>query len=163
MRGSLWRRIPENAALTWRWFRYWRRRYVWLRLVILVLVFAKPVHGVFRPMTRDLVVIAIKGIESAKKGPRLYARAYEFEEKKQLQHALRARFDADGDGLLSEAEAGRLTAATGLAEEAVTGSGREIELGPLVEGSHKTGLLSRVVSATDIRRRGLMAVSQTVY
>jgi len=155
MRGSLWRRIPENAALTWRWFKHWRRRYVWLRLVILVLILAEPVHGVFRPMIRDLVVIAIKGIEAAKKGPRLYARAYEFQEKKRLQSALRAKFDADGDGLLSEAEAGRLTAATGLAGTDVAGSGMEVELGPLVEGSHKAGLLSHVVSATDIRRRVL--------
>ncbi len=153
MARSAWTRARANASLSWRWFKYWRRRYVWLRLVILVLIFAEPVHGVFRPTIRELVVIAIQGIETAKVGPRLYARAYEFQEKKRLQGALLAKFDTDGNGLLSRVEGERLTAATGLAGDEVAGSGLDVELDPLVEASHGAGVLSRVVSGTDIRRR----------
>ena len=153
--GALCRRVSENARLIWRWFKYWRKRYMWLRLVILLLIFAEPVHQVFRPIIRELVVIAIKGIEAAKFGPRLYARAYEFQEKKRLQSALRAEFDANGDGLLNRAEARKLTAATGLSKGEATGSGLDVELDALVEASHKTGLLSRVVGATDIRQQML--------
>lgn len=158
--AALWLRIRSNASLFWRWFRYWRKRYMWLRLAILVLIFAQPVYGVFRPTIRELVVIAMKGIEAAKLGPRLYARAYEFQEKKQLQAALRAKFDANGDGLLSRAEARKLTAATDLAEDEATGSGLDVELESLVEASHKTGLLSRVVGATDVRRQTLNRAMQ---
>ncbi|UCC68148.1 MAG: hypothetical protein JSV79_13745 [Armatimonadota bacterium] len=153
--GTVLRRVSGNVRLLWGWFKHWRKRYVWLRLVILLLIFASPVYGIFRPTIRELVVIAIKGIEAAKFGPRLYARAYEFQEKKRLQSALRAEFDANGDGLLNRAEAQKLTAATGLSKSKVTGSGLDVELDALVEASHKTGLLSRVVGATDIRRRVL--------
>jgi hypothetical protein len=155
MVAALWLRTRSNASLFWRWFKYWRKRYMWLRVAILVVLFAEPVHNAVRPLIRDLVIIAIKGIESAKLGPRLQARAYEFHERKRLQNALRAAFDTNGDGLLSRAEAGKLTAATGLAAGEVTGSGLDVELEPLVEASHKTGVLSRVVTATDIHREAL--------
>ncbi len=73
--GALAERVRANLSLSRRWFGHWRRRYVWLRLAILVLIFAQPVYGVFRPVIRDLVVLAIEGIESAKQGPHFEARA----------------------------------------------------------------------------------------
>lgn len=153
--AGLWGRIRNNASLTWRWFNHWRRRYMWLRVAIIVVLCAETVYGVFHPPIRQLVVIAIKGIEAAKLGPRLYARNYEFQEKKRLQSALQAKFDADEDGALSEREAAKLEERTGLAPEAVTGRGLDAELNPLVEASHSAGVLSRVVTATDIRRAAM--------
>lgn len=150
-------RIKHNLSLTWRWFSHWRKRYMWLRLLILLLVFAHPIYQVRKPLIRELVVIAIKGIESAKLGPRLYAQAYEFQERKGLQNALRAKFDANRDGALNRAEAAKLRDETGLGRDAVTCSGLDADLDALVEASHKTGVLSRVVTGADIRRRALDA------
>jgi len=98
MAAAFWGRVKANAALFWRWFRYWRKRYMWLRLAIIVLIFAEPVYGVFHPLIRDLVVIAIGGIEAAKPGPRRYVDYYQFEDKKRLQKHLLTRFDANGTG-----------------------------------------------------------------
>ncbi len=153
--GGIARRIKDNFSLTWRWFNYWRRRYVWLRLVIILLVFAHPVYGVFRPMIRDLVVVAIKGIEGAKFGPRLEARAFQHLEKKRLQTALLARFDEDEDGRLDRDESAALEERTGLTPAEVEGSALDVELDPLVEASHEVGLLPRTTTARDFRREAL--------
>jgi hypothetical protein len=152
--------IRRNAALFWRWFRRWRKRYMWLRLVIIVLIFAEPVYGVFRPLLRDLVVVAIHGIEAAKLGPRLYTRAYEFQEKKRLQQALVAHFDDNGDGRLNQSEGKKLANATALLPEQVAGSALHVELGPLVRASHEAGVLSRSQTATGMRRAHLTVALQ---
>ncbi len=155
--GGIARRIKDNLSLTWRWFNYWRRRYVWLRLIIIVLLFAKPVYGVFHPMIRDLVVVAIKGIEAAKVGPRFETRALEHLEKKRLQTALLARFDEDENGRLSTSESAALDKRTGLTAAEVEGSALGVELDPLVEASHEVGLLPRTTTAKDLRREALSA------
>ncbi len=155
--GGIAQRIKDNLSLTWRWFNYWRRRYVWLRLVIILLVFAKPVYGVFRPVIRDLVVIAVIGIEAAKVGPRFETRALEHLEKKRLQTALLARFDKDEDGRLDRDESAALEERTGLAPDEVEGSALDVELDPLVEASHELGLLPPTTTARDFRREALAA------
>ncbi|MBN1458881.1 MAG: hypothetical protein JXA57_05050, partial [Armatimonadetes bacterium] len=99
--GGIARRLRMDLSLGWRWFNYWRKRYVWLRLLILLLVFAQPIYESRKPLIRELVVIAIKGIESAKLGPQFETRAIQHEQKKRLQRALLARFDANGDGRLN--------------------------------------------------------------
>ena len=153
--GALTKRARANLSLSRRWFAYWRKRYVWLRLLILLAVFAQPVYGAFRPLLRDLTVIAIDGIESAKRGPYLEARAIQFQEKKRLQRSLLAYFDRNEDSRLDRAESERLTKQTGLTRRQVAGSGLRVELDPLVEASHRTGLLSRTTTANDIRREAL--------
>ncbi len=153
--GGVARRIKDNLGLTWRWFNYWRRRYVWLRLIIIVLVFAHPVYEVFRPVIRDLVLIAMVGIEAAKRGPYLEARAFQHLEKKRLQTALLARFDEDEDGRLDTDESAALEERTGLAPAEVAGSALDAELDPLVEASHEVGLLPRTTTARDFRREAL--------
>jgi hypothetical protein len=155
--GGIAQRIKDNLALTWRWFNYWRRRYVWLRLIIIVLVFAHPVYSVFRPMLRDLVVIAMKGIEAAKVGPRFETRAFEHLEKKRLQTALLARFDEDEDGRLGTGESAALEERTGLTPAEVEGSALGVELDPLVDASHEVGLLPHTTTARDFRREALAA------
>ena len=155
MAAAFWRRVKANAALTWRWFGYWRRRYMWLRLAIIVLIFAKPVYGVFHPLTRELVMIAIKGIETAKAGPRRYADYYQFEEKKRLQKHLLTQFDANKDGRLERAEAARLRKETGLAPRQVTGSGLRVELDPLLEANQKLKLVPETVTSRELRREAL--------
>jgi len=152
---ALAERGRANLSLSRRWFAYWRKRYVWLRLLILLAVFAQPVYGAFRPLLRDLTVIAIDGIASAKRGPYLEARAIQFQEKKRLQRSLLAYFDRNEDSRLDRAESQRLTKQTGLTRRQVAGSGLRVELDPLVEASHRTGLLSRTTTANDIRREAL--------
>ncbi len=153
--GALAERARANLSLSRRWLGHWRRRYMWLRLVILVLIFAHPVYGVFRPIVRDLVVLAIKGIESAKQGPYFEAREIRFQQKKRLQRSLLAYFDRNADGRLDRAESQRLTKKTGLTRGEIAGSGLRVELDPLVEASHRIGLLSRTTSANDMRREAL--------
>ena len=155
MAAAFWRRVKANAALTWRWFNYWRKRYMWLRLAIVALVFAMPVYEVFRPIIRDLVVIAIKGIESAKLGPERYARAFQFEQKKRLQKHLLTHFDANRDGRLERGEAARLRRDTGLGPRQVTGSGLRVELDPLLEANRKLKLVPAEVTSRVLRREAL--------
>jgi hypothetical protein len=155
MAAAFCRRVKANAALTWRWFNYWRRRYVWLRLAIIVLIFAEPVYGVFHPLIRDLVVIAIKGIESAKLGPRRYTDYYQFEQKKRLQEHLLTHFDANNDGRLERGEAARLRRDTGLAPRQITGSGLRVELDPLLEANRKLKLVPETVTSRQLRREAL--------
>jgi hypothetical protein len=133
MVADVWRRTGENALLTWRWFGYWRRRYMWLRIAVLALLFAQPVYYTLDPLVVKLVRIAIIGIEHAKPGPYHHARALQFREKKRLQKSLLARFDGSRDGRLSRAEAGRLEEATGLTAAQVEGSALQVELDPLVD------------------------------
>jgi hypothetical protein len=155
MAAAFWRRVKANAALTWRWFQYWRKRYMWLRLAIVVLIFAEPVYGVFHPLIRDLVVIAIKGIESAKLGPRRYTDYYQFEQKKRLQKHLLTHFDANRDGRLERGEAARLRRETGLGPQQVTGTGLRAELDPLLEANHKLKLVPADVTGRTLRREAL--------
>lgn len=155
--AALWLRIRSNASLFWRWFRYWRKRYMWLRLLILLAVFAQPIYETRRPLIRELVVIAIKGIESAKLGPRFETRAFQHQEKKRLQRALIAQFDTNGDGQLSLAEGRSLNKQTGLATEQVEGRALDVELDPLVAANHAAGLLSGTRTANRIRRQALAA------
>lgn len=155
MGAAFGRRMKANAALFWRWFQYWRRRYMWLRLAILVLIFAEPVYGVFHPLIRELVVIAIKGIETAKPGPRRYADYYQFEDKKRLQKHLLTHFDANRDGRLERGEAARLRKETGLAPRQVTGSGLRAELDPLLEANRKLKLVPAEVTSSVLRREAL--------
>ncbi|MCJ7751336.1 MAG: hypothetical protein MUQ65_09620 [Armatimonadetes bacterium] len=153
--GALAERSRGNLSLSWRWFGHWRRRYMWLRLLILLAVFAQPIYEIRKPRIRDLVIIAIKGIESAKGGPYFETRVIQFQEKKQLQRSLLAYFDRNEDGRLDRAESQRLTKKTGLTRGQVAGSGLRVELDPLVEASHRVGLLSRTKTANDIRREAL--------
>ncbi|HUU55400.1 MAG TPA: hypothetical protein VMY87_10830 [Armatimonadota bacterium] len=155
--GALAERVRASVSLSWRWFGYWRRRYVWLRLGIIALVFALPVYEVFRPVTRDLVVIAIDGIESAKRGPYFEVRAIQFQQKKQLQKTLLAAFDRNGDGRLDRAESRNLSRRTDLTRGQVAGSALHVELDPLVEANHRLGLLSLSRTARDMRREALTA------
>jgi len=155
MAAALWQRVKANVALFWRWFQYWRKRYMWLRLAIVALVFAMPVYEVFRPIIRDLVVIAIKGIESAKPGPRRYTDYYQFEQKKRLQKHLLAHFDANRDGRLERAEAARLRKETGIAPRQITGSGLRVELDPLLEANRKLKLVPAEVTSRVLRREAL--------
>ena len=155
MGAAFGRRMKANAALFWRWFQYWRRRYMWLRLAIIVLIFAEPVYGVFHPLIRELVVIAIKGIESAKAGPRRYVDYYQFEDKKRLQKHLLTHFDANRDGRLERGEAARLRKETGLAPRQVTGSGLRAELDPLLEANRKLKLVPAEVTSRELRREAL--------
>ena len=155
MAAAVWRGVKANASLTWRWFQYWRKRYMWLRLAIVALVFAQPVYGVFRPLIRDLVVIAIKGIESAKPGPRRYTDYYQFEQKKRLQKHLLTHFDANSDGRLERGEAARLRRDTGLGPRQVTGSGLRVELDPLLEANRKLKLVPAEVTSRVLRREAL--------
>ena len=148
-------RVRANLSLSWRWFNYWRKRYMWLRLLILLLVFAQPIYEIRKPLIRELVVIAIKGIESAKRGPYFETRAIQHEQKKRLQRALLARFDGNQDRRLSASEARSLTEQTGLSRQQVEGRALEVELDPLVEANHTVGLLSRTQTANDFRREAL--------
>ena len=153
--GGIARRLRMNLSLSWRWFNYWRKRYVWLRVPILLLVFAQPIYESRKPLIRELVVIAIKGIESSKRGPYFETRAIQYQEKKRLQRALLARFDANGDGRLNASEARSLKQQTGLSTEQVEGRALDVGLDPLVAASHTVGLLSRTQTANDLRREAL--------
>jgi uncharacterized membrane protein len=155
MGAAFGRRVKANAALFRRWFQYWRKRYVWLRLAIIVLIFAEPVYGVFHPLIRELVAIAIKGIETAKPGPRRYVDYYQFEDKKRLQKHLLTHFDANRDGRLERGEAARLRKETGLAPRQVTGSGLRVELDPLLEANRKLKLVPAKVTSRGLRREAL--------
>ncbi len=148
-------RVRTNAGLTWRWFQYWRKRYMWLRLAIIALIFAPPVYEVHRPLTRELVVIAIKGIESAKYGPGRYADYYKFQEKKQLQRRLLTHFDLNRNSHLEPAEVARLRSQTDLSATAITGRGIDVELDPLLAANHKLGLVPRDLTGNAIRRKAL--------
>jgi hypothetical protein len=149
--------MRENARLTWRWFKYWRRRYVWLRLIVLVLLFAHPVYEVFDPAITRLVRIAIFGIEQAKFGPYHHRRALEFQEKKRLQQHLLVHFDRSGDGKLDRSEAERLEAATGFTAGQVTGSALNVDLDALMDANHQLGTVPDSLTANDIRRAALDA------
>jgi len=153
--GALAERVRGNLSLSRRWFGYWRKRYMWLRLLILLAVFAQPIYEVRKPLIRELIVLAISGIDSAKRGPYSEARATQFQEKKRLQRSLLAYFDRNEDSRLDRAESQRLTKKTGLTRNQVAGSGLRVELDPLVEASHRVGLLSRTTTANDMRREAL--------
>jgi hypothetical protein len=125
--------------------------------LILLAVFAEPIYEIRKPLIRELVIVAIKGIESAKFGPYLETRAIQHQEKSRLQHALVAHFDADRDGRLNAVEADPLNKQTGLTRDQVEGSALDVELDPLVAANHAVGLLSRTRTANDIRRDALTA------
>jgi hypothetical protein len=155
--GAVAGRLRANLSLSWRWFNYWRRRYVWLRLLILLAVFAQPIYEIRKPLIRELVIIAIKGIESAKFGPYLETRAIQHQEKSRLQRALAAHFDTNGDRRLSTAEGRSLHEQTGLTREQVEGRALDVELDALVAANHAVELLSRTRTANDLRREALAA------
>jgi len=147
-------RVRKNLSLSWRWFTYWRKRYVWLRLAIVLLLFADPVRDVFRPTIRELVVIAITGIETAGIPRLTYYRARHLRqlEVKKLQRSLLNRFDANRDRRLEKAEAQRLAKGTGLAPKDITQSGLKADLDRLLAANQKLGLADRELTSRKIRR-----------
>ena len=155
-------RLRANLSLFWRWFTHWRKRYVWLRLALLLIVFAEPVHDVFRPTIRELVVIAIQGIDTAgiPKLTHYQYRRLRMKETKRLQHSLLARFDANHNGRLEKAEAQRLTRATSLVARDITQSGLVADLDRLLTANQKLGLADRALTSRKIRRAAFDAAQR---
>jgi len=147
--------IRRSLSLFWRWFLYWRKRYFWLRLCVLLIILALTTHDVVNPTIRRLVVIAIQGIEDASwpKAEFAHARYLRFAEAKRLQNSLVGYFDANNDRRLNAREGRQLTRTTGLDPEDVTGTALNADLAQLIEANRKVGLVSDSYSATEVRRR----------
>jgi len=145
--------LRRGGALFWRWFTRWRKRYWPLRLALLVIVFAYPVYDVFRPLIRDLVVIAIEGIDTAgiPRNTHYESRLLIMREAKGLQRNVFARFDANRNGRLDRSEARSLAQATGLAPSELTGSALHADLDRLVVAAQRVHLLAPSVTALQLR------------
>ena len=154
MRARAARCLRRNAALFWRWFLWWRKRYLLLRLALVLIIFAPAVYEVFHSTIRDLTIIAIQGIEDASlpKTGHYQAELIRLQETKRLQKALLKRFDADGNGRLSGAESRRLSQDTGLAATEVTARGRNADADRLIAGSKAANLNTSYQSARDLRK-----------
>ncbi len=146
-------RIRSDAALFWRWFNYWRKRYLWLRLAILLIIFAPTLYGVPRPLIRQLVIYAITAIDTARFPPEFTeARLLRAREAKSLQTALLAHFDASHDGRLQPAEGKRLRAATGLAPKELKATSLVVDYDRLLAAGKKAGLAPRFDTSRTMRR-----------
>ncbi len=154
MRARVLGSAKRNAALSWRWFLWWRRRYMLLRLALLLIIFAPAVYETFHPTIRDLVIIAIQGIEDASLPTTGYyqIRKIHLDETKRLQKALVKHFDSDRSGRLSGAEARRLSRETGLPTGQVTGRGLKADVGRLLKANQAAGLSTRYRTARELRK-----------
>jgi len=146
-------RIRSNAALFWRWFSYWRKRYLWLRLAILLIIFAPTLYGVRRPVIRQLVIYAITAIDTARFPPEfIEAKLLRAREARSLQTALLVHFDANHDGRLQPAEGKRLRAATGLAPKELRATSLVVDYDRLLAADKKAGLAPRFDTSRAMRR-----------
>jgi len=147
------RRLRANAALFWRWFGYWRKRYMWLRLAILLVIFAPTLKEIRHPLIGDLVRYAITAIETARFPPSfMEARLLRARETKRLQESLLARFDSNHDGRLEPAEAQRLGSATGLAPKALRERVLSADYDRLLAATKKVGIATRFATSREMRR-----------
>jgi hypothetical protein len=145
-------RVRSNAVLFRRWFGYWRRRYMWLRLAILLVVFAPTLYEMKRPLIRELVVYAVTAIDTARFPTPFYkARLFRGQQVKVLERSLIARFDADGDGRLDAAESQRLTQATGLSARDATASVLHADYDRLLAAARKLDLPTRFSTSREMR------------
>jgi len=145
--------IRANAALFWRWFLYWRKRYMWLRLAILLVVFAPTLYQVRRPLIRELVVYAVTAIDSACSPTSFWkANLLRMRETKSLQKSLLARFDANHDGRLEPAEGDRLRTATGLTPKELSSQTLKADYDRLLAGTKMAGIATRFTTSREMRR-----------
>src|SRR5574340_1134902 len=145
-------RLRANAALFWRWFGYWRRRYMWLRLAILLIIFAPTLYEVRNPTIQRLVRYAITAIDTARFPPEfMEAKLLRAREAKSLQTALLTRFDANYDGRLEPAEGKRLRA-VGLAPKELRATSLTVNYDRLLAASKKAGLSVRFDTSRAMRQ-----------
>ncbi len=146
-------RLRANAALFWCWFGYWRKRYMWLRLAILLVIFAPTVYEVKRPLIRQLVVYAVTAIDTARfPTPFFKERLLRGQQTKALEKSLIARFDANRDGRLDAAELQRLAQATGLSAEDVTASVLHADYDRLLAGAQKGRIATQFGTSREMRK-----------
>jgi len=145
-------RVRKNATLFWRWFGYWRRRYIWLRLAILLVIFAPTIYEVKRPLIRQLVVYAVTAIDNARWPTPFYkAQLLRARETKALQRSLLARFDTDRDGRLEATESRRLREATGLSAKDVTESVLRADYDHLLAAAQELHVATRFSTPREMR------------
>lgn len=145
-------RVRASAGLFWRWFGYWRRRYMWLRLAIVLVIFAPTIYEVKRPLVRQLVVYAVTAIDEARSPTAFYEeKLLRAREAKGLQRSLFARFDTDRDGRLDARESRRLREATGLSAKEVAESVLHAEYDPLLGAAQKLHIATRFSTSREMR------------
>jgi len=146
-------RIRANAALFWRWFGYWRKRYMWLRLAILLVIFAPTLYEMKRPLIRELVVYAVTAIDTARfPTPFVKGKLLRGQQTKALEKSLIARFDANRDGRLDAAESRRLAQATGLSAKDVTEQVIYADYDRLLAAAQKLHIATRFGTSRGMRR-----------
>jgi hypothetical protein len=145
-------RLRANAAFFWRWFGYWRKRYMWLRLAILLVIFAPTIYEIKRPLIRQLVVYAVTAIDTARfPTPFVKDRLLRAQQTKALEKSLIARFDANRDGRLDVAESRRLAQATGLSAKDVTADVLHADYDRLLAGAQKGRIATRFGTSREMR------------
>jgi len=146
-------RLRANTALFWRWFLYWRKRYMWLRLAILLVIFAPTVYGVRRPLIKTLVEYAVTAIDTARFPTSFWkTKLLRMREAKSLQKSLLTRFDANHDGRLEPAEGDRLRTATGLAPNELSSQTLKADYDRLLAGTKRAGIATRFSTSREMRR-----------
>ena len=138
---------------SWRAFNRWRKRYLWIRLLFLLLFGAYVCREAFFPVTPRLVRMGAEAILASWE-PRLVdclARLRKVRLARQLQVALGRTADRDGDGVLNEQEEDWIRG-FGLEPEEVREKSVHADLARLMAACHRAGLLPKSYTVRVARR-----------
>lgn len=129
---------------SWHRFNRWRKRYVWIRLLFLVLLGAFVCKEAFSPIIPE--VYSFNGVPTYTlpgMGPAFVfemARLKRLRLSQQLKSSLRQAVDRDGDGSLDGVEIGRAQD-LGLDGEDLQKTSPQLDLARLIDASHRARLL----------------------
>ena len=145
--------LPSFPRKLWQWFNCWRKRYVWIRLLFLLLFGAYVCREAFFPLTPRLHRMYSEAILACYEPPLVdaLARSRKVRLAWQLQVALGRTAHRDADGLLSEDEANSLRD-FGLEPEQLRKKSVHADLPRLMAACHQAGLLPKSYTVRVARR-----------
>lgn len=137
----------------WHRFNRWRKRWFWVRLLFLLLFAAHIVNEAFFPLLPKLTSMAIESIDAGSEPTLVNAlsRHRRIRFAWQLQTALRAAVDRNGDDVLDEPGRTQLEE-WGLDAAELEKKSIHADLTQLIHASHRAGLLPMSFTARDVRR-----------
>lgn len=147
---------PKKSSLPkkfWHRFNRWRKRWFWVRLILLLLFAAHIVNEALFPLLPRLTRMAIEFIDGASEPTLVNAlsRYRRIRFTRQLQMSLRAIADKNGDGVIDETERTRLEQ-WGLDATQLDNKSVHADLAQLIRASHRARLLPKSFTARDVRR-----------